>query len=682
MKNKLVITFVLTFQIFASSLTAQDTIFMHTQFDRESLKVRWSFLNLDMMAIAFDVGWQLSIYEEGKSSPVREISMQARPESEFQSVVSSESDSVTFEIYRDLQNDIFEVESPEQKAWLELGFYFGLLDNFELAKKLGLGFETSELDESKVYQIRISLQKTPSQQYIPTMQTIVFQDPVLRPKPETPLLECNENIITITALPVGSAASYSSFGLEKANANQPLFSPLNERPLIVNYTYGAPVTMLKDTINDLGLTHYRLVGKDYWGDYGPYSDTISVEPCDILFLPPYPVLAKERRDSGAMHINWMIPDTLQPFIKGFNIYRASAKFGKYQKINIGLLQPDAVEFIDQVPINDAYYQVGAVYENDLEKRSMSVHAALLDISPPGIPTNLQAHLDTNNMIVTLKWNGVKDDDLKGYRVSFSHGPESPKFLLNNLEIENPMIRDTLDMKQLHRRIYYWVTSRDFNQNESFYSDSTIIVIPHKIPPASPRLTHIISGEHFVDIYYDRSASGSNIDHVLQKRKRTDENWMSIPLTPQDWHNQFRDSSISILDTFEYRLMAIDDQGLKSFSNTVSATVLESLMLPSFEYVKAENNDSITLLYFDYQDQFSPVQFRIIGGSGPENMQTLSLLDAQDVLLRSGIIKQESSGTYSLYRYEMRKSELDAKYFRIRAISESGKVSPYSSVFSY
>ncbi|NND34715.1 MAG: hypothetical protein HKN76_19165, partial [Saprospiraceae bacterium] len=527
MKNSLLKILFAVYSFYAFQINAQDSVFVHAQFDQESLKIRWSFSGLEAMQMAFDRTWQLKIYEDEESMLVHEINVRPKENAEILRFITSASDSVTYEIYNDLIGGNLLLESPDQEAWFELGFYFGLFDNFELSKALGLGHEINGLDKTRPYRIEINLQDANPARFRVAKKKVIYQDPVIRPKPDLLSLECNDNVVTVTGLLNESAQYYSSFDLERTVQGIDSFKQINRRPLIVNYAYEGSLISQRDTISGEGTTRYRLIGKDFWGDYGPYSDIASIDPCHITYVPPYPVLIKETEEPESMVISWLIPDSLHNLLAGFNIYRSSEKFGRQEKQNSVILPATQFTFIDRNPLSVAYYQVEAIYEKNKVKRSLSVHAALLDTKAPAKPANLQAHLDTNSRVVTLKWDEVKDNDLKGYRVFFAHGPESARLLLNNLETTNPFIHDTLSKNHLHQKIYYWVTSRDFSQNESFYSDSVIVTIPDIIPPAAPHLTHIVSDEHYLDVYYDRSASTGVIMHLLQKRRRGDLDWTSI-----------------------------------------------------------------------------------------------------------------------------------------------------------
>src|SRR5690606_22673523 len=109
-------------------------------------------------------------------------------------------------------------------------------------------------------------------------------------------------------------------------------------------------------------------------------------------------------------------------------------------------------------------------------------------------------------------------------------------------------------------------------------------------------------------------------------------WQDIPVFPEEWNNQFIDSLVTGYDTVEYRVMVMGSNGLTSVSNIRSGNFPEPALLPAFEFVSAEAQDSIIAIYFDYPDQSRPAGFRLMGGTSPGSMKTVAVLDAADIVL--------------------------------------------------
>lgn len=660
-----------------------DTLFSMARFDRESLKIRWSSSNLDLLKTGLNRGWQVQLYRIGNPSPVRSEVIRFRPVEEIIPLIITPGDSLVLELFEAIRSGATFFKDENQLDWYRFTFLFGLQDNFDLSKKLGFACEFTRLDTAVDYQVTVDISGGGS--YHREVVPVVFKDQFNLPVPEKLQLTCRANRIHINGLMKESAQYYASFYLEKRGYLEDSFKRINPLPLVVNYAYGDPLISFLDSIEPFGFTEYRIRGKDMWGQYGPYSELVKIDPCHLVYLAPHPFIIREAELRGSLQLLWSIPDTLRHLLLGFNIYRSETKFGEYQLLNEQLLPPDVFEYFDHTPFKTGFYRVQAVYQGNIVRKSLAVPGILIDVSPPAIPENVQADLDTNTLVVTLTWNTVTDSDLKGYRVSRAHAADAPRFLLNNLEISETVFRDTLRKSSLHRKLFYWITTRDFSQNESFYSDSVWIELPPIFPPVAPRITHVQPENQFIAVYYDRSPSADAMSHTLQRRMVSAREpapvWQNIPVFPEGWNNQFIDSLVTGYDTVEYRVMVKGANGLTSVSNIRSGNLLEPALLPALEFVKAEAQDTTIAIYFDYPDQYRPAGFRLMAGTSPGSMKTVAVLDAADIVLQGGVRKHDKANVYTLYRYQF-KGDHQLKYFKVRAIAENGKVSPFSAIFSY
>jgi hypothetical protein len=660
-----------------------DTLFSMARFDRESLKIRWSSSNLDLLKTGLNRGWQVQLYREGDPLPVRSEVIRSRPVEEIIPLIMTSGDSLVLELFEAIRSGATFFQDENQLDWYRFTFLFGLQDNFDLSKKLGFACEFTGLDTAVNYLVTVDLYGGGF--YHGEVSPVVFQYQFNIPVPEKLQLTCKANQIHINGLMKESARHYASFYVEKRGFDEDSFKRINPLPLVVNYAYGDPLISFLDSIEPFGFTEYRIRGKDMWGRYGPYSERVKIDPCHLVYLPPHPFIIRETELRGSLQLHWYISDTLRHLLQGFNIYRSATKFGAYQLLNEQLLPPDVFEYFDHTPFKTGFYQVQAIYQGDIIRNSLVVPGILIDVTPPAIPENIQAELDTGTLIVTLKWNAVTDSDLKGYRVSRAHAANAPKFLLNNLEISETLFRDTLRKSGLHRKMYYWITTRDFSQNESFYSDSVWIELPPIYPPVAPRITHVQPENRFIAVYYDRSPSADAISHLLQRRmvsgRESTPVWQDIPVFPEEWNNRYIDSLVTNYDTVEYRVLVKGANGLTSVSNIRSGNLPEPSLLPAFEFVSAEAQDTIIVIYFDYPDQYRPAGFRLMGGTSPGSMKTVAVLDAAEIVLQGGVRKHDKKDLYTLYRYQL-KVDRQIKYFKVRAIAENGKVSPFSTIFSY
>ncbi len=661
-------------------IAQQDTIYALAQFDSESLKIRWSSPSTEILRQGISDGWQISIYEGLGNTPVRSITVTHHRGTEADEILEYPSDSLAIEVFDEIRDGSYSLVNEEEWAWHRFALLFGLQDNFELSKALGMATEITDLNTTEILRIEVTISGNTNIRKMPAI--VQYQEYVLRPIPMMPSATCINNRVTITADVTNSAQSYSSYYIEKYSEDDFEFKRINPLPLVENYSTGKALISHIDTIDRGVASRYRLVGKDIWGDYGGYSRILEVFPCHIHLPPPDPLFVSETDERGRIQLRWNIADSIAILIQGFNVFRSPEKNGDYTKINDQLLPEDQRRYLDETPLDVGYYHVEAIYKNDESRKSLNVVGILIDTKPPGIPQNVVATLDTSTMIATVTWDKVTDRDLKGYRVFYSNGENTPKFLLNNLEIEETILSDTLQKNALQKRIFYWVTTRDYSQNESLYSEYSKVEINNRRAPVPARITGIQTAPNIVVITYDRSPSPEVKNHILQKRKKPSSDWESIKIHPGHWSNKYRDTLIEANSQYEYRVMSQDSFGLHSTSNTRMAETPSVLFLPVIEYARAEVDGSGIAIYFDYPNHLNIDEFRVMGGSTAQLQKTIARIGSGDHIIQSGIVKKNSDDIYSLYRIDITENIRQLKYFKIRAASSDGRVSPYTKPFTF
>lgn len=650
-----------------------------TQFDGPSLKIRWITTDVNALRHGFNQGWQLTIYAHHPNQPVYQERIRPLTDNALAGLIHSGSDSLVFSIYQNIRNGQTFFTDVQDREWQQLGFLFGLADNFMLSKALALGHEIPGLDTALNYWVDLR----PGLAY-PALISIPAQvtyrpGPGLTP-PTAPQVGCKQDRIAITATLPEHTPLYASYRLEKDTSGENKFFPLHHTPLLVNYTSGQPLIFYLDSFPSGVTSYYRLMGKDIWGRYGPASAVVRVEPCSWAFIAPHPLEIREM-PSGHLKLQWQLSSNAHPGLQGFHLYRSRERFGPFEQLTTTLLPPADRTFIADAPWTVGYYYVQAVYASGVHTNSLTVLGTILDVIPPAAPQQVRATLDTSTMIVTITWEPVDDRDLNGYRVSFAHGRKGQKFLLNNLETNQTYLLDTLGRRDLFTEIYYWVTARDHHQNESFYSDSALVVLPDVFPPIPARITEVEAETYGVRLFYDRSPSRDAERYYLQQRTPPDSLWTEVRVYPTVWNNIFLDTVVDASPR-EYRLKTVDINGLESFSEIRRAKFLDPYLLPPVEYTKAERQDSLITLYFDYPDHASPSRFRILAGASASSMSTINLSTAAGIIFQRGIRKRNSPHSYTLYKIQLPLTDLSWQFFKIRAMDAQGKISPYSKLFSY
>lgn len=662
--------------------TQPDTIFLRGRFDDHGLKLRWSCANLDVLKAGLINGYKVDIFQvvNGREILSKSLTAQMATETTISSAIFNQTDSAAYGVAQEVlaQSNFFSDE--DERQWKLLSLLFGLQDNFELTKALAMGTEIEEIDQSLTYRCKIRINSANGfQNSISEILDIKYPAIDILPAPEKLNIICRMNRVTLSGTMLSSADYYSSYRIDRDTFVGNEFEPINDVPLIVNYAEGPPQIYMIDTIIESRPTRYRVQGKDIWGNWGPFSDTVFVDPCHINMLPPQPFQSFEIEDRGAIEMWWNVPDSLHAFLMGFEIYRAENKFDNYIKIS-DLIPPDQFNYRDDEPNAVNYYYVEAIYQGDIRRRSLSDVATLIDTEPPSAPTNVQVNFDTTTFVATITWDEITGNDFSGYRILYnSKGEGHQKFLLYNLELSQTIFRDSINSEILQEDRYYWITARDFSGNESVFSEAVNIDLPDRFPPTPARITDVKSDFSHTEVYWVRSPSRDVTDYVLQKKIKGDIEWQNIVIEDGGGENIYLDSLLTPGDTTLYRIVAEDANGLQSESNMRSALRLPEVFLPEIQLINIVAGDSTTAIIFDYPETTALKYFRLMGGPTMDEMRTIAYIVPSQAITRNGLTKQGIDDPFSLYQYAIGDRLPSPYFFKISAVGSDGRVSKFSEV---
>ncbi len=672
MKIKLLaVILILTTQGFSQSEPLQ---ILH-QFDNESLKVRWITSDLEIIAQGIQGGYELTLsrMDNGNTTTVSRQEITPKSHNQLSNGLSQPSDSLVFEIFRQLKVDSFEAADENHHQWQLLGFLFGVQENFSLAKDIGLGYEVTDLDTTAVYELNLSIPASGQEKSFSfSKSNISYKNPIL-PIPSPLQWTCADNKITLTSNVAITSESYGSYRIDRKTTDGTT-STVNSLPLLPNYDADDPLISVIDTIDEDAIFSYCIVGKDIWGKWGPPSDAVEIEPCHVSFLPPHPVTCQEVVERGKIYLEWSIPDSLEIYLEGFSIERSDERFGNFERIGPGnLVDIGQRSFTDLDPLPVGFYRVTAFYRNNIQRPTATKMVALIDTRPPPIPDNITTSFDTSQFTVTLEWAAISTNDFRGYRIYFSPTLTGEKFLLKNIDIKDNFFVDTIAKGTLQTQRYYWITSRDIHQNESFYSDSVFIFFPDRFPPVPPRISEISYNIGTVTLIWEPSPSRDVKKYLLQRKsKASNADWEKIDIQPTGRKNIYVDSLLSAVDTIMYRIQVIDSSDLFSYSKIRTAVSLSPIYLPAVEYFVIEKNDSNPTLYFDYSEGHQIERFRLLAGTDQSQIKTVQYIDPALAATRKNIRKKDKNNSYVLYKWEL--SNTNYKYFQLQAIRQDGKPS--------
>ncbi|MFW6140478.1 MAG: fibronectin type III domain-containing protein [Acidobacteriota bacterium] len=207
------------------------------------------------------------------------------------------------------------------------------------------------------------------------------------------------------------------------------------------------------------------------------SETVSVRP-EVVSCPPYGLRARQEKES--VKLEWEPPkentDGSSPAcVEGYNLYR-SLKEGRFDRINNNLIKETHYEDKGILFGQEYQYFVRSSASEDspfLEsKNSERIHVRVEDTIPPKVPQDLV--VISGHDRITLTWDRVEDEDLKGYKVWRRIKEDENFSLLTSEAIKENIFNDYSAEKGIEYE--YCVSACDRADNESDKSEVIIGIL--------------------------------------------------------------------------------------------------------------------------------------------------------------------------------------------------------------
>lgn len=402
---------------------------------------------------------------------------------------------------------------------------------------------------------------------------------------------------------------YIAYTLERSGDGK-LFEPVSKQPLIntKNESNDIPDYMFRiDSLpENYKNYYYRVRGINSFGEYGPYSDTISGMGYKIFAANPAIVSSKVMANQY-VQLNWEFPDSLNNLIKGFQIQRGEQDKGPFVSLLDTLLPKTDRTFTDITTLTTNYYKVLAIDQRDEAHSSFPYIVLLIDSIPPIPPVGLTGEIDTSG-IVTLKWDNNIEPDLLGYRVFRANYKTDEFSQITKDPVSVNQFIDTINIKTLTKNIYYKLSAVDQHFNPSEFSEILELKRPDKIPPVQPVFTEVTTDEYGIHLSWINSSSDDVEKHILYRRSEQDDTWRLVNVfNITDSINQFNDTISKPGTIYQYTLLAIDENGLESKpSNPVKMKAFEKKIRPPVKDIKYRADRDNKLIYITWEYPFKGV----------------------------------------------------------------------------
>ena len=464
--------------------------------------------------------------------------------------------------------------------------------DFDIAEKMALGFEDTTCEHNKTYIYKISVNFDSTDIIIEPAYVKANLDDVFHfPAPEISAEGIDSGAIISWKIS-DLTPYYTSYRIERRTENTEF-----EDVIGAPFVFGSQVddnpdfAYFVDTLADNRTEYiYRIAGYTYFGDLGPYSDTVHItgKPARLPISINFDYVREN--EQGEVRMVWNHYETIEEYmdaIEGFNIYKSKDIKGKYQKINTTILNKTDTVYIDQSPYNAGYYVLECIDTVGYSYMSYPYFEQLTDSIPPGMPVGLTGNIDLGGK-VTLNWAANSEDDLLGYRIFTANQRDTTTFVQQtDFAVEDTMYYFYIDPNFEMDTLYIKILAEDTHSNYSDFSEIIALARPDLVGPSQPVLVKAYSITNGVQLEWRYSETEDLDRHELWRKPKNAPGWKNIFTIDRKEMDSIGNEFIDTLDlenrVYQYRLLAYDDAG-----NATPSNMIEIRPMISMERGKIEN----------------------------------------------------------------------------------------------
>ncbi len=696
----IIIGVILAWQI---PLRGQDTLFIHalSEYGSEKIKLRWAPADALLWKYANQHGYQIervtiSNQQGERLSPEQRLTsakkwgpiLPYRPETWQEMIDTSELAGMgAAALYgenlaiQELSDNSL-VQTYQRSQMEQTRFGFGLLaadQDWAVAQAMGLAFEDDQIEKGKTYLYTI-YPAVPAQSFNVHAANVLVNPTHHQSLPIPTGLQAQfGDKMVFLEWDANSKQVFSSYSVEKSLDGGHQFVTVNSLPVIPSAQKGGKVLMAfyRDSLaENFQKIVYRIRGRTVFGTFSNPSDTISGFGKPQRLEANIGIHRIEEIEARSLKIHWDFPKNLNQHLEGFDVYRARKKQGPFKKLTPISIKAMERAYLDDSPFTSGYYKIVAkdIYGHKYE--SYSKLGQLQDETPPAPPTGLVGALDKDG-VVSLSWNHSPEDDLMGYRVFRSNQKDGYYNQVTSYFTRDTVYSHSVDMSTTSSKIYYKVIALDFRENYSQKSIFCEIMRPDLVPPIAPVLRQALPTDDGIALSWISSTSPDLLQHQIQRKKISDEDWKVIFEWPANAHcAKFKDVQLDLKEDYNYRVVAYDSVELTSYSKIVTARQLDKGRRSGIENFQVQQSVDGAVVQLEWTYPPSPElhQFIIYRGKVGEPLRTLHTLRLDDGASENDL----TAATFRAYRYQDKAIKDRQTYnYQIIAKHKGGGHSPLS-----
>lgn len=543
-----------------------------------------------------------------------------------------------------LQSIVNLSEENEQRFTFAL---FAADKDFEIAKKVGLGFEDKTALKNEKYTYRVSSNVPKEELTIQYGGVFVglkeYED---LPKPidftahftdQTAMLSWNFKIL---------AQAYGSYYIERTTdkihferiTNKP-YTSMNQENENNNRIFYV------DSIANNQQYSYRIQGVSAFGELGPYSEIVSGKAKSILQFVPH-LTVKDFKDDKTVTLSWEFDAAGDTEISGFELNRSDTDDGKYTTV-IKNITPKSRTVTYNKLASTNYFTITAIGKQGSNRTSFPMLVQPVDSIPPAKPLNLKGVIDSLG-VVKITWDANNEKDLMGYRIYKANNPNEEFSQLTVSPSEPNKYQDSVIVKSLNSKVYYKIIAVDTHYNMSPFSEVLIVKKPDVIPPTSPVFTNYEIKDGSVTLEWINSQSEDAATHYLYRREDNNNRLIAI-FEKKDNIEHYQDINSTEGSTYHYSIFAKDESNLTSTpSPEIAVFVPKSSVMPAVKGFYAQPNTTTNSIDLSWEYTATGVEsFEIYKATAEEPMQLMQMVTAQTKKLSDPSITINTTYKYAI-----------------------------------
>lgn len=461
------------------------------------------------------------------------------------------------------QDDIGSILSKSRELENRFGMALLMCDfSIEAAQAAGLFIKDTRTEKGQRYVYRIKI----------VTQTIIEPTAiVLSATDEKPLPALKDLTVTfesrkatLTWSTILNKGAYTAYYIEKSTDGKN-FKRLSDLPYVhMTQKLQSEEAHFVDSLDANNKTvYYRINGISPFAEAGPYSNVVSGQGKDnlggLLIIREGKVVEGTR-----VRLVWEFPVNAEYQIAGFIVASSNNPNIAYQDVIKKPLPRSSREYMQETLFYNTYYILRAVDNNGVEiTRSFPFLVQVPDQTPPANPTGLTGKMAKDG-VATLTWNANTDKDFMAYRVFRSNSLHEDFVEVTKEFIPKPYFIDTVNIRVLNKKIYYYVVAVDKNYNPSDYSNLLTLTRPDIIAPTAPVFKETEMKNDSITLRWENSVSDDIKSYELVRIEKEDKlNRVIKTWYAKDSLTYYADKGVTLGKTYSYKIIASDSSDNKS-----------------------------------------------------------------------------------------------------------------------